>query len=95
MKQLTNTNSKGFTLIELLIVMGILSGFLLMLVQLVDTGLRMFRDGEVSQVLADRGSQAQRVITAELGQLQRHADEVGAPARFQIGDFLADHDAHR
>ena len=50
--------SGGFTLIELLVVMGILSGFLLMLVQLVDAGLRMFRDGETSQVLADRAGRA-------------------------------------
>ena len=50
--------------------MGILSGFLLMLVQLVDSGLRTFRDGETSQILADRSSYAQRVITAELHQLR-------------------------
>ncbi len=61
---------RGFTLIELLIVMGILSGFLLMLVQLVDGGLRLFRDGETSQALADRSSRAQRVITDELNQLR-------------------------
>jgi prepilin-type N-terminal cleavage/methylation domain-containing protein len=60
----------GFTLIELLIVMGILSGFLLMLVQLVDSGLQTFRDGETSQMLADRSSHAQRVITEELTQLR-------------------------
>ena len=60
----------GFTLIELLVVMGILSGFLLMLVQLVDSGLRTFRDGETSQILADRSSYAQRVITDELNQLR-------------------------
>tara|TARA_R110002072_G_scaffold228234_13_gene385459 strand:+ start:50169 stop:51458 length:1290 start_codon:yes stop_codon:yes gene_type:complete len=63
----------GFTLIELLIVMGILSGFLLMLVQLVDSGLRTFRDGETSQMLADRSSHAQRVITEELTQLRGSA----------------------
>jgi prepilin-type N-terminal cleavage/methylation domain-containing protein len=63
-------NQQGFTLIELLIVMGILSGFLLMLVQLVDSGLQTFRDGETSQMLADRSSHAQRVITEELTQLR-------------------------
>ncbi|HEB54245.1 MAG TPA: type II secretion system protein [bacterium] len=62
--------SGGFTLIELLVVMGILSGFLLMLVQLVDAGLRMFRDGETSQVLADRAGRAQRVITEQLSLLR-------------------------
>ena len=67
------TRQDGFTLIELLIVMGILSGFLLMLVQLVDSGLRTFRDGETSQMLADRSSHAQRVITEELTQLRGSA----------------------
>lgn len=66
----TITRQAGFTLIELLVVMGILTGFLLMLVQLVDGGLRTFRDGETSQILADRSSTAQRVITDELSQLR-------------------------
>ena len=48
----------GFTLIELLVVMGILTGFLLMLAQLVDGGLRMFGEGELGQALADRASAA-------------------------------------
>ena len=65
-----HNRENGFTLIELLIVMGILSGFLLMLVQLVDGGLRMFRDGETSQMLADRASRAQRVLTNELSRLR-------------------------
>lgn len=69
-RQLGNSKQSGFTLIELLIVMGILSGFLLMLVQLVDSGLTMFRDGETSQMLADKSSQAQRVITAEFSQVR-------------------------
>lgn len=60
----------GFTLLELVVVMGILSGFLVMLVQLVDSGLRLFQEGEVGQLLADRGSRAQRVLTAELQQLR-------------------------
>lgn len=61
--------TEGFTLIELLVVMGLLSGFLLMLVQLVDSGVRMFGEGELGQALADRSSRAQRTITAELTQL--------------------------
>jgi prepilin-type N-terminal cleavage/methylation domain-containing protein len=60
----------GFTLIELLVVMGLLSGFLLMLVQLVDSGVSMFGEGELGQALADRQSQAQRTIAAELGRLR-------------------------
>ena len=63
----------GFTLIELLVVMGILTGFLMMLVQLVDSGLTMFRDGETSQLLADRSSAAQRVIAEELKRLRGSA----------------------
>jgi len=60
----------GFTILELVVVMGILSGFLVMLVQLVDSGLRLFQDGESSQLLADRASRAQRLLTAELEQLR-------------------------
>ena len=60
----------GFTLIELVVVMGILAGFLVMLVQLVDTGLRMFGEGELGQQFADRTSRAQRVITTELQALR-------------------------
>jgi hypothetical protein len=60
----------GFTLLELMVVMGILTGFLVMLVQLVDIGLRLFQEGELGQILADRTSHAQRVVTAELGALR-------------------------
>jgi prepilin-type N-terminal cleavage/methylation domain-containing protein len=62
--------SDGFTLIELLVVMGILTGFLLMLAQLVDGGLRLFGEGELGQALADRASTAQRRVTAELALLR-------------------------
>lgn len=61
---------RGFTLLELVVVMGILSGFLIMLVQLVDAGLRLFGDGEMGQALADRTSQAQRTIGDELRALR-------------------------
>ncbi|MBX3464479.1 MAG: type II secretion system protein [Planctomycetes bacterium] len=60
----------GFTLIELLVVMGILSGFLVLLVQLVDTGLRLFQEGELGQLTADRSSRAQRLLAGELAQLR-------------------------
>lgn len=60
----------GFTLLELMVVMGILTGFLVMLVQLVDTGLRLFHEGELGQQLADRSSHAQRVLAHELGALR-------------------------
>lgn len=60
----------GFTLLELMVVMGILTGFLVMLVQLVDTGLRLFHEGELGQQLADRSSHAERVLARELGALR-------------------------
>lgn len=69
-QQRTGSSQGGFTLIELIVVMGILSGFLVMLVSLVDSGLTMFRDGETSQVLADRGARAQQVIRDELSRLR-------------------------
>jgi len=75
----------GFTLLELVVVMGILSGFLVMLVQLVDTGLSLFAEGETGQMLADRGSRAQRVIAAELRTLRGSAS---GRDRDQIEDRL-------
>lgn len=69
----TTRRAAGFTLLELLVVMGILTGFLLMLAQMVDHGLRMFSDGELSQAMADRASRAQRVISRELGLLRGSA----------------------
>jgi len=68
-----SSRAAGFTLIELIVVMGILSGFLVMLVSLVDSGLTMFRDGETSQVLADRGARAQQVLRDELSRLRGSA----------------------
>lgn len=70
MTRCPNRSEGGFTLIELIVVMGILSGFLMMLVSLVDSGLTMFRDGETSQVLADRGARAQQVLRDELSTLR-------------------------
>jgi len=60
------TRQAGFTLLELTVVMGILTGFLIMLVQLVDAGLRLFSEGELTQALADRSSRALRVLDGEL-----------------------------
>lgn len=73
MKTSPSSRAAGFTLIELIVVMGILSGFLVMLVSLVDSGLTMFRDGETSQVLADRGARAQQVLRDELSRLRGSA----------------------
>ena len=69
----TRRSAAGFTLIELLVVMGILTGFLVMLVQLVDSGVRMFSEGELGQALADRASRAQRIIARELSTLRGSA----------------------
>lgn len=66
----TRAASGGFTLLELVVVMGILSGFLIMLVQLVDTGLSLFTEGEHGQAMADRATAAQRVIGDELAALR-------------------------
>lgn len=63
----------GFTLIELVVTMGILTGFLVMLTQLVGGGLSLFNEGEIGQGLADRGSLAQRVIERELRGLRGDA----------------------
>lgn len=81
-----DARANGFTLLELVVVMGILSGFLVMLVQLVDSGLRLFQEGEVGQQLADRGSRAQRVLAAELRQLRGAA--TGRDREFVEDRFL-------
>ncbi|MCA8948456.1 MAG: prepilin-type N-terminal cleavage/methylation domain-containing protein [Planctomycetes bacterium] len=64
----------GFTLLELVIVMGILSAFLVMLVQLVGLGLDLFAEGEVGQLLADRGVASRRVLSDELALLRGSAN---------------------
>src|SRR5690606_17815068 len=43
----------GFTLLELVVAMGILTAFLVMLVQLLASGTRLVDDGERGQSLAD------------------------------------------
>jgi len=50
----------GFTLVELVVVMGLLSAFLLMLTQLLNSGVSLFDEGETSQELADRSQAAVR-----------------------------------
>jgi type II secretory pathway pseudopilin PulG len=56
----------GFTLMELVVVMGILTGFLMMLVQFVGQGVSLFDEGESGQALADRTDAARTVVTREL-----------------------------
>lgn len=60
----------GFTLVELVVSMGILTGFLLMLTQLVGSGVSLFRDGEAAQAIADRAETARRVLDRELRTLR-------------------------
>lgn len=71
----------GFTLLELIVSMSILTFFLLMLTQLLGTGVRVFEQGESSQALADRAQAAARTVEAELRALQgpRALLEQGAP----------------
>jgi hypothetical protein len=64
----------GFTLIELILVMGLLSGFLLLLVQTLSSGVELFRAGERSQALADEAAAAVRV-------LERNLDLLAGPER--------------
>lgn len=68
-----DSRANGFTIIELVVVMGILSGFLVMLVQLVDAGLSLFAEGESGQAFADRTSVAQQRIKAEFTALRGSA----------------------
>lgn len=56
----------GFTLLELVVVLGILVGFLVMLVQFVDQGVRLFDEGEAGQQLADRAEVARVAVEREL-----------------------------
>ncbi|MDA1223229.1 MAG: prepilin-type N-terminal cleavage/methylation domain-containing protein, partial [Planctomycetota bacterium] len=61
----------GFTLLELVVAMGLLSGFLLMLVRLLTTGADLFDEGERGQELLDRSAAAvrtaQRALTDTCG----------------------------
>ena len=55
-------------------------------------------DGRLIHHLIDahREARLQRAhLPAKLRQDQGHAHQIGAFAGFQLGDFLADHDAHR
>jgi prepilin-type N-terminal cleavage/methylation domain-containing protein len=56
----------GFTLLELVVAMGLLSGFLLMLVRLLTTGADLFDEGERGQELLDRSASAVRVAQRAL-----------------------------
>ncbi|MEI6128741.1 MAG: type II secretion system protein [Planctomycetota bacterium] len=63
-------DQRGFTLLELVVVMGILSGFLLMLVQFLDSGVQLFSEGENGQALADRAEAARTAVDRELRSLR-------------------------
>ena len=65
--------ASGFTLVELVVSMGILTGFLLMLTQLVGSGVSLFSEGEAAQALADRAELARRVLDRELRTLRGDA----------------------
>ncbi len=77
----------GFTLIELLVVLGILVGFLAMLVQFVDSGVRLFDEGEAGQALADRAEAARVAVERELRAIRADAtalDRGVPPDRFLV-----------
>lgn len=50
-------------------VLGILSGFLVMLIQFVSTGVDLFDEGETGQALADRAQAARSLVERELRRL--------------------------
>lgn len=56
--------ARGFTLVEMIVVMGLLTAFLLMLVQLFGSGVSLFDEGESGQDLADRSRSAVRRVRA-------------------------------
>jgi prepilin-type N-terminal cleavage/methylation domain-containing protein len=72
----------GFTLLEVLVVLGLLSGFLLFLVQMLATGASVFERGESGQELADRAQAASATVEDLLQSLhgpQRDVVEPGPP----------------
>lgn len=71
-----NKQAAGFTLIELLVVLGILTGFLAMLVQFVDSGVRLFDEGEAGQMLADRAEAARVAVERELRAISADARRI-------------------
>lgn len=75
------SRESGFTLIELLVVLGILTGFLAMLVQFVDSGIRLFDEGEAGQALADRAEAARVAVEREIRAITADARKLdgGAP----------------
>lgn len=59
-------DEQGFTLLELVVAMGLLTGFLLMLVRLLGTGVGLFEEGERGQELLDRAQAATRAARDSL-----------------------------
>ncbi len=59
----------GFTLIELTIVLGLLTGFLVMLTQIVSTGVGLFGEGATGQDFADRADLVGRRLRVDLRRL--------------------------
>lgn len=89
-RQATNACERGFTLLELVVVMGILSGFLLMLVQFVDTGVQLFDEGESAQAMADRAEAGRTALERELRSLQSGVPTLapGAPTERLLAQHL-------
>ncbi|MEY4673175.1 MAG: hypothetical protein RL148_959 [Planctomycetota bacterium] len=70
MNAIPRARQQGFTLLELVVVMGILAGFLAMLVQLLDMGITLVGTGESAQVMADRGDAVARTVERDLRRLR-------------------------
>lgn len=75
--------SRGFTLLELTIVFGLLAGFLVMLTQMLSSGVELFDEGESGQELADLANVAATAASSSLNDIvgpEREGYEKGAPA---------------
>ena len=65
----TTPAAGGFTLLELTVVFGLLAGFLVMLTQMLSSGVELFDEGETGQELADLGNVVATSAAKSLGDL--------------------------
>lgn len=79
----------GFTLLEMVVAMGLLSAFLMMLVQVMSTGVGIFDAGERGQELADRAHAVERTVRGTLedmvGPTRQPFEPEPASARLVVG----------
>lgn len=60
------SRQRGFTLVETLVVTGLLAGFLVFLVQLLNSGIGLFQEGDEGQELSDRAHAASEAVRTTL-----------------------------